>query len=136
MNRYLPDTNVYATYAKGEDAALIRKVDAHMEDLALSTIALAEMEYGWQKAPMETRRIARQKALVAKLEPKPFDQKCANLYGRIKVRMLHRQTNAHPIGERDMLLAAHALAIGAVLVTHNTREFSAIPGLDVEDWQA
>ena len=43
--------------------------------------------------------------------------------------------NASPIGERNMLIAAHALALNAVLVTHNTKEFSKVPGLQVEDWQ-
>jgi tRNA(fMet)-specific endonuclease VapC len=44
--------------------------------------------------------------------------------------------NAQPIGPHDVLLAGHALALGAVLVTHNVREFTRVPRLVVEDWQA
>lgn len=43
--------------------------------------------------------------------------------------------NAQPIGPYDILLAGHALSMGAVLVTHNTRGFTRVPGLAVEDWQ-
>lgn len=43
--------------------------------------------------------------------------------------------NARPIGPHDVLLAGHALALGAVLVTHNVREFTRVPRLVVEDWQ-
>ena len=44
--------------------------------------------------------------------------------------------NAQPIGPYDVLLAGHALALGAVFVTHNTREFSRVSGLSTEDWQS
>jgi tRNA(fMet)-specific endonuclease VapC len=134
---YLPDTNVFSSYAKGTARRLLSMVDGNEESLVLSTIVLAEMEYGWQKAPVATRRISRQQALVARLRADAFDADCANAYGLVKNILLHRQAkNARPSGERDMLIAAHALALDAVLVTHNTREFAGIPGLEVEDWEA
>ncbi|MDR1279783.1 MAG: PIN domain-containing protein [Opitutaceae bacterium] len=137
---YLPDTNVFSTYAKGENTGLVNRVLDATESLVLSSVTLAEMEYGWQKAPVETRRIARQKELAKRLVPRPFDETCAYAYGLIKSYLLHGRIktrgNANPIGERDMLIASHAFALRAVLVTHNTREFAGIPGLDVEDWEA
>ncbi|MDR1281267.1 MAG: PIN domain-containing protein [Opitutaceae bacterium] len=134
---YLPDTNVFSAYAKGTDKRLVARVERNEGCLILSSIALAEMEYGWQKSPVATRRITRQQAFVSRLRPKEFDALCANAYGLVKNILLHRQAgNARPSGERDMLIAAHALACDAVLVTHNTREFAGIPGLDVEDWEA
>jgi tRNA(fMet)-specific endonuclease VapC len=133
---YLPDTNVFAGYAKADNLALVARVEKMRPQLILSAIALAEMEYGWQKAPVETHRIARQRKFVESMQPWGFDGACAKAYGLVKNILLHRQrTNARPSGERDMLLAAHALAIDAVLVTHNIREFAGIPGLDVEDWE-
>jgi len=44
--------------------------------------------------------------------------------------------NAQPIGHYDVLLAGHAIALGATLVSHNTREFMRVPGLAIEDWQS
>jgi tRNA(fMet)-specific endonuclease VapC len=132
---YLPDTNVFSTYAKGENHALSACVEKMRKRLILSSIALAEMEYGWQKSPVVTRRIARQRQFVESIEPWKFDGACAKAYGLIKNILLHRARPARPSGERDMLIAAHALALDAVLVTHNTSEFAGIPGLDVEDWE-
>jgi tRNA(fMet)-specific endonuclease VapC len=135
MKFFIPDTNVFSTYAKGEDRRLMARVDKQEGNIILSAIALAEMEYGWQKAPGMTKRMARQQALAAKLHPRPFDGECAKAYGMIKTLLLHRLRPARPSGERDMLIAAQAFALGAVLVTHNTREFECIPGLEVEDWE-
>ena len=135
MRHYLPDTNVFSTYAKAENLRLVRRVDEMAGVLILSTISLAEMEYGWRKVPAITRRIARQQELVKRLYTRPFDEICADCYGVIKNYLMHRARPARPSGERDMLIAAHAMALRAVLVTHNTREFAGIPGLDIEDWE-
>jgi len=136
----MPDTNVFSAYAKGSDAALVAKMNAARQNAVISAIALAEMEYGWRKAGKMTHRIRRQQEVVNRLPALVFDKECAIAYGLLKDFLLHTRPgthgNANPIGERDMLLAAHALAIGAVLVTHNTREFSTVPGLVVEDWQS
>ena len=137
---YMPDTNVFSAYARGGDTALVAKMDVLQNDILLSAIALAEMEYGWRKAGQSTHRIRRQQGFAARIRPLAFDESCAVQYGRLKNFLLHARPvthgNANPIGERDMLIAAHALALNAVLVTHNTREFSTVPGLVVEDWQS
>ncbi|MDR1009980.1 MAG: PIN domain-containing protein [Opitutaceae bacterium] len=132
---YLPDTNVFSIYAKGENRGLSARVEKMRKRLILSSIALAEMEYGWQKSPVVTRRIARQRQFVESMEPWKFDGACARAYGLIKNILWHRLRDARPSGERDMMIAAHALACDAVLVTHNIREFECIPGLEVEDWE-
>jgi tRNA(fMet)-specific endonuclease VapC len=64
-----------------------------------------------------------------------FDEYAAQLAAEVRASLETMRPNAQPIGPYDVLLAGHALAMGAVLVTHNTREFSRVPGLSVEDWQ-
>lgn len=132
---YLPDTNLLSAYAANRDADLVTRVEASVSEMALSAVVLAEMEYGWRKAG-QTKRVRRQKALAAVLSLHAFDEEAALSYGIVKNALLHRSGNANPIGERDLFIAAHALALGAVLVTRNVREFSAVPGLLVEDWES
>ena len=67
------------------------------------------------------------------LEIAPFDDATAAAYGNVRAAL---EKKGKSIGPLDTLIAAHALALGAVLVTHNTREFARVPGLSVEDWVA
>jgi tRNA(fMet)-specific endonuclease VapC len=64
-----------------------------------------------------------------------FDEQAALRAAEVRASLETKRPNAQPIGPYDVLLAGHALAMGAVLVTHNTREFTRVPGLSVEDWQ-
>ncbi|MDR1283702.1 MAG: PIN domain-containing protein [Opitutaceae bacterium] len=131
---YLPDTNVFSKYAKGADGALVARMDRHSSRLRLSAIVLAELKHGWEKAG-DTRRTVRQRDFARKVSPVvPFDEECADAYAVVKLA-LSQPGNVRVIGPHDMLIAAQALARGFVLVTHNTREFSRIPGLELEDWQ-
>ena len=61
----------------------------------------------------------------------PLDETCAFEYGRIRADLERRGT---PIGAHDLLIAAHALSLGLILVTNNVREFSRIQGLKIENW--
>jgi tRNA(fMet)-specific endonuclease VapC len=61
-----------------------------------------------------------------------FDDACAAEYGRIRADLAARGT---PIGPNDLLIAATALSNNVILVTHNSSEFSRVPGLRLEDWQ-
>ena len=64
-----------------------------------------------------------------------FDGHAAQRAAEVRASLEIMRPNAQPIGPYDVLLAGHALSLGAVLVTHNTREFARVPGLSVEDWQ-
>ena len=141
MQSYLPDTNAFSEYARGNNAALAGKMDAALANkaLILSSIVLAEMSYGWEKAG-GTKRVTKQRNFAMRCQPQPFDNACARAYGTLKNFLMHTRARTHgntnPIGERDMFIAAHALALGLTLVTRNTREFSKVPGLAVEDWSS
>ena len=131
----MPDTNVFSQYAKGADVGLCQQVEAARALLVVSAIALGEMEYGWQKQAVETKRIARQKRLALGTPAAAFDARAAKAYGFVKTHLRHRLPNAQPIGERDMQIAAHALALDVVMVTDNEGEFRRVPGLKVANWQ-
>ncbi len=100
--------------------------------VGLSAISLAELEYGLHACGRsDGKRPDLQRVLL------PFDQfafdpvDCVHHYGKVRAAL---EKAGKPIGPLDMLIAAHALALDAVLVTHNTREFRRVPGLTVEDW--
>lgn len=68
-------------------------------------------------------------AVLEPYEVVPFDRPAAEIHGRIR-----HAVRKHPIGERDLLIAAIALANDLVVVTHNVKEYSRVNGLEVEDW--
>ena len=65
------------------------------------------------------------------LEVAPYDYAAAMQYGDVRASL---EQKGRPIGPLDTLIAAHALALDAILVTHNTREFGRVKGLRIEDW--
>ncbi len=95
-----------------------------------------ELEYGAAKRPevaIFRERIARLRAVFPGVAP--FDAAAAYQTGIVRAYLARLKPNAQPIGVCDALLAGHALALGAVFVTHNVAEFSRVPGLAVENWQ-
>jgi tRNA(fMet)-specific endonuclease VapC len=135
---FLPNTNVFSRYLRdrAEDAGLCERLEQSFADCRLSSIALMELEYGAAKRPEVTifrERIARLKSVFPGVAP--FDAAAAYQSGIVRAYLARLRPNAQPIGVYDALLAGHALALGAVFVTHNVAEFSRVPGLAVEDWQ-
>ncbi|HSP43642.1 MAG TPA: PIN domain-containing protein [Luteolibacter sp.] len=109
-----------------------RKETADGWRVGLSAITLAELEYGLHACGRyEEKRPALQRVLL------PFEHfafepvDCVHHYGRIRAAL---EKSGKTIGPLDMLIAAHALALDATLITHNTREFRRVPDLGVEDW--
>lgn len=136
---FLPDTNVFSRYLRGrsEDARLLDRLENSLTECRLSSIALMELEYGAAKRPEVAafrERIVRLKAIFPQVEA--FDDAAAYHAGYVRAVLANQKPNAQPIGPYDFLLAGQALALGAVFVTHNLKEFSRVPGLVVEDWQA
>ena len=131
MIRVMLDTNICIYVIKGADQALRQRLQAHQNDVCISAISLAELEYGVAKS---SRKEANRRMLDAFLEDLPvlpFENEPARDYGDIKVGLFGAGT---PIGPLDLLIAAHARALGVTLVTNNRREFDRVPGLSVENW--
>lgn len=134
---YLPDTNVFSRYLRGEDARIKAKLETNLRYCRLSSVVLSELEYGAAKRPdlsMLRARVARLREVIAD----EIDYTCedAVYYGAIRAHLARLKPNAQPIGPYDLMLAAQALRLGAVIVTNNTTEFARVPGLSLEDWQS
>ena len=129
---YLLDTNIVSYWMRG-DAKLLQKLMAcNPSDLSLSTITLAEIYYGIEKSPIKKkeRRFKIQK-IKTQLEIYPFNELAAEKYGALRAVL---EKAGQIISERDMQIAAIALANEFCVVTHNLKEFCRVPRLIVEDW--
>jgi tRNA(fMet)-specific endonuclease VapC len=92
----------------------------------------AELLYGARRSARVSDNLRLLARFFATLISLPFDDRCAEEYGFIRADLEHAGT---PIGPNDLMLAATARAHDLVLVTHNTREFSRVSGLQIEDWE-
>ncbi|HEY2404814.1 MAG TPA: PIN domain-containing protein [Polyangiaceae bacterium] len=101
--------------------------------LRMSAITLAELRFGVAKSQQQKRAASNLRVLLSRVAAVPFDDTATERYGDLRTLLERRGA---PIGPLDTLIAAHALALGWALATHNTREFRRVPGLTVEDWVA
>ena len=103
------------------------------ENASLSSIVLAELYYGASRHPKSVEIRSDIDDFVGRLWVFPWDRAAADQYGDIRS---HLERQGTPIGAMDMLIAAHARSLDAVLVTNNLRHFDQVPGLRVEDWDS
>ena len=129
---YLLDTNICIYAVKNRYPKLNRKLfELPLSKVYLSVIALYELEYGVQKSRWSDRSRQILESTFASFPCLVFEPKDAFLAGRIRAEL---EAAGTPIGAYDLLIAAQALNHDLTLVTHNTSEFSRVPGLRVEDW--
>jgi tRNA(fMet)-specific endonuclease VapC len=134
---YLPDTNVFSRYLRGEDERVKAKLEANLRFCRLSAVVLSELQYGAAKRPdlpVLRTRVAHLREIIA--DEADYTYADAVVYGAVRAHLARLKPNAQPIGPYDLMLAAQALRLGAVLVTHNNAEFGRVPSLAVEDWQS
>lgn len=126
------DTNIVA-YAKNNRPEVVyeRMSRFDPEDLCVSVITLAELEYGVFNSSNPERNQLALTLFLANIEVVPFDDDAAVEYGRIRADLKRK---GMPIGANDLMIAAHAKSLGVTLVTNNTREFERVEGLMLEDW--
>ena len=128
---YLLDTNVVSDLVRnpqGRVAERIREVGE--AQVCTSIIVAAELRYG--AAKRASPRLATQlEAVLGVLDVLPFEVPADTVYGLIRTRL---EQIGRPIGGNDLLIAAHAVALGYTLVTDNDREFARIDGLLRENW--
>jgi tRNA(fMet)-specific endonuclease VapC len=126
------DTNMIA-YARNRrpECVLNRLLQHDPAEISISSITMAELEYGvFNSSRPEQNRIALLMFLSG-IAVLPFDSSASLEYGNIRYKL---KSQGAIIGANDMLIAAHARSLGLTLVTHNTKEFSRVEGLLIEDW--
>lgn len=126
------DTNICIAIIKRKAPQVLKRFSAYkVGEIGISWVTLAELEFGVAKSQHLEKNQAALEEFVLPLEIANFDHQAARVYGRVRAALEKKGT---PIGSLDMMIGAHALALGAALATNNTREFSRIKGLTVVDW--
>ena len=129
--RYLLDTNIFIAAMKGLAPVRERLASVPLDALVLSPVVLGELELGVSKSAHHEKNAGRLAAVVAEIEIAPLAADVARHYAAIRAAL---ECQGTPIGANDYWIAAHAMALDAVVVTDNTAEFSRVPGLAVENW--
>ncbi len=131
--RYMLHTNIVSDLIRNPQGAVFDKVaEVGSGALCISIITAAELRYGCAKRG--SAKLLRQvEAIMEGLDILPLDVPADAEYGGVRAEL---EAAGKPIGPNDLLIAAHAYAVGAVLVTANVAEFSRIRGLKLENWLA
>jgi tRNA(fMet)-specific endonuclease VapC len=124
------DTNTVRHLLKQHPSVARHVISVPMASLCMSAITAGELLYGLAKRPDAVRLQAAVTELMRRVDVLQWDVSAAERYGILRAG-LHRKGRS--LGSLDMLIAAHALAVGSVLVT-NDRDFSQIAQLQIEDW--
>lgn len=129
---YLLDTDVCSYAMKRRHLALVERVRGFDPgELKVSSVTVFELAFGAQRSDRsdEIERVVR--AFLSNVEVLPFDAAAAEEAGAVRAELVRR---GRPIGAYDLLIAGHARSLGAVLITHNIREFARVEGLVIQDW--
>ncbi|MDR1424793.1 MAG: type II toxin-antitoxin system VapC family toxin [Azoarcus sp.] len=130
MRRYMLDTNMVSHLLKEHPAVVRHVVAAPMAALCISAITEGELLFGLAKRPDAKRLHRAVSEFLRCVDVLPWDSSAAEHYGVVRAGMERHGMILAPL---DLLIAAHALSIGAVLVT-NDRAFSQLSDMQIEDW--
>jgi tRNA(fMet)-specific endonuclease VapC len=130
--RYMLDTNICIYIAKHQPP----EVKARFErlkpgQLIMSVITYGELHYGATKSMQRTRALAQLEELVRDIPVEDLNSTAAQAYGEIRAAL---EKQGRLIGNNDLWIGAHAMALDVTLATNNEREFKRIAGLSVENW--
>lgn len=125
---FLLDTNACIDFLLGRNKVLANRMAANIASLAVSMITVAELRVGSKHSIDPESDEQRLDAFLAMVTAHPFDERAAATYGKVARRAGVRRSSF------DRLIGAHALALGATLVTRNAKDFAEIAGLKLADW--
>ena len=128
---YVLDTNTLIYYFKGMGNVADKLLQTAPRGVAIPAVVLYELEVGLAKSNDTTKRRKQLDDFIALMTVLPMDMKAAKAAANIRAIL---ETKGTPIGAMDTLIAGISLANQGVLVTHNTKEFSRVQGLVLEDW--
>ena len=129
--RYLLDTDTCSYIIKRHPDVVVKFSKIKRTDVAMSVMTAAELSYGAERADGKRYKEAVQ-VFRHYVPTVAWPLAAVDHYGEIRANL---EAQGKPIGEMDVLIAAHARALGIILVTNNTRHFSAIKGLKLENWK-
>ncbi len=131
---YMLDTNICIGLIRQKPQKLIQRLTRYEPgEIGVSSITVAELTHGVYKSNQVEQNLTALEQFLLPIEIADFDQNASIAYGSIRA-YLERQGKT--IGSMDILIGAHALSLGVVLVTNNVGEFQRIQKLKVEDWMA
>ena len=126
------DTDIcIALIKKRPETMLKRLAKLAPEEVGISGIVSAELRFGVEFSQKKKQNAAALNDFLEYVTLLDWPGEASNIYGQIRAGIQKKGT---PIGAMDLLIAAHALFLDAVLVTNNTKEFVRIPGLKIENW--
>lgn len=130
---YLLDANTCIQFLNGRSENVRTRLESeHPEDIFLCSVVKAELLYGAFKSARPVENLDRLRFFFRRFISLPFDDTATEAYGNLRARLERIGTL---IGPNDLFIAAIALSRGVTLVTNNTREFSRVEGLHLEDWE-
>lgn len=125
------DTNIISDLLRNTDGVAAKHIaDVGPDAVCVSIITAAELRYGCAKKG-SAKLLAHVEAILQSVQILAFDVPADTEYGNIRAEL---EAAGKTIGPNDLLIAAHACSVGAILVTDNTDEFSRVRGLRVENW--
>jgi tRNA(fMet)-specific endonuclease VapC len=130
MIRYMLDTNMVSHLIRQHPVVVRHVVAIPMASLCLSAITAGELLFGLARRPAAVRLHLAVRELLRRVSVLAWDQSVATRYGSVRADL---QSRGRVLAPMDLLIAAHALAVGTALVT-NDRAFCEVASLDVEDW--
>ena len=125
------DTNICIYVINKRDHGVLARFEEHAARICISSITYAELCYGVVNSARIEHNTRELEAFRLDLEIVPFGEEAGMHYAEIRRALRRRGT---PIGANDLLLAAHARSLDAMLVTNNRSEFDRVPELRVENW--
>lgn len=128
---YLLDTDTYIYFTGGNKKIADKIQEVGEEDLFISSVSVAELYYGAFKSERQDKNIFKIQRNLEKLQILNFNKQVAKVFGRIKANLMK---SGHPVHDMDLVIASTAIYHQHTLVTHNTRHFSVIAELLIEDW--
>jgi tRNA(fMet)-specific endonuclease VapC len=132
MPRYMLDTDISSYIMKRSNQSVLRRLEkTSVDEVCISAITKCELLYGVEISPNRRRDQNEIDQFLRYVEVLDFPQDAALEYGRIRATLKRQGTM---IGVNDLFIAAHALHLGHTLATNNTREFSRVDGLKIENW--
>ncbi|MCL2882392.1 MAG: type II toxin-antitoxin system VapC family toxin [Coriobacteriia bacterium] len=129
---YMLDTNT-CIFAIKKNEQVLASVKKHRDEgLCISDVTLSELEYGVCHSRFQAQNRIALTQFLSIITPLPYEERAAHEYGVLRADLCRRGC---VIGAMDMLIAAHAIAAGMVLVTNNTKEFERVKRLRLVDWK-